>query len=808
MKQIFNYIKPFLFATFCFLLTIILIKTIEAFTISAEIDFGIYMRSIATNIIVSGITCICILPIFIGINFLSKKGALLTTSILLSFVILAEISLAVYTAHNGTLLGAELLVRPAEESLMAVKGAFGIIVPIISVIAIITGFTTIVMLLSRLNMKVGIHISALVVILLSIPCIFFSKYLLTENSTENNYISNKIYFLANDCISYINAKNESEYNANVEYNKEYIDTYINDNPEFSIPDTLYPMERIDKTPDVLSEYFNTSDVKPNIVLIIVESLGHEFMDPCVAPFVDSLAQTGLYWPNCLSTTTRSFGAVPAITGSVTGPKGFQFGTMPQHNSIISTLSNNGYQTNVFYGGDLSFDCVYEYLNSQHIDYVAPFWNEYSNSKDKSNGNWWGYYDKTLFDKSLEIIKSHGNKPKFNLFITLTNHEDLKLKDKNEEQKIINATEEIIKTLNSSGQEFANKHKGRCACVLYSDNCIKNFFYKYKETDDFKNTIFIITGDHASGIVTDNRLSFHHVPLIIWSPLLNTHRKFPSIVTHNDIAPSICKLLQNKYGITLPSTTHSIGKGLNTSDQMEKKSIMPIINYAHVFTDMVYNKYYYESKSKWMPQTIYEIDDNLNMTIVNDSIKQKQLEYIYDSYKYVINYTYSNNKLTKNPIYSQRNAEIIDIIRHNGDLICETPAEMPSKAGRASFPLIQDYEIDTHSKNFGRVCITLDMDIFVNDSLWIDQYMDLIFTCDNSNPVKYEDKIVKFINEDVIHKDSTYHLNLSKEFILDKDYKNKISVNVSSVKYDDAWVPNSKLTIKNTSIKIEGVLNEN
>lgn len=802
MKRIFNFIKPYLFAVFCFIISIVLIKTIEAFATS--INFEIYIRSIATNLIASGIICICILPIFLIINFFSEKGALLTTSILLSIVILSEISLAVYTAHNGTLLGAELLVRPASESLMAVKGAFGIFVPIISVIAIIAGFTTIVMLLSKLNIKVGIHISALAVILLSIPCIFFSRYLLTENSSENNYISNKTFFLANDCISYIYAENELEYNANVEYNKEYIDTYINDNPEFNIPDTLYPMERIDNTPDVLSEYFNASDEKPNIVLIIVESLGHEFMEPCFAPFIDSLAQTGLYWPNCLSTTIRSFGAVPAITGSVTGPKGFQFGTMPQHNSIISTLSSNGYQTNVFYGGDLSFDCVYEYLNSQHIDYVAPFWNEYSNSEVKNNGNWWGYYDKTLFDKSLEIIKTQETNPKFNLFITLTNHEDLKLKDKNEEQKIINATGEIIQTLNSSGQEFANKNKGRCACVLYSDKCIKDFFNNYKETDDFKNTIFIITGDHSSGIINKNLLSLHHVPLIIWSPLLNNHKIFPSIVTHNDIAPSICKLLQTKYGISIPQTTHSIGKGLNTSNKMEKKSVMPIINYAHVFNDMVYNEYYFQSQTQWNWQTIYEIDDNLNMTVVNDSTKQKQLEHIYDSYKYVINYTYSNDKLTSHPIYRHENAEIIDIIRHNGDLICETPAEKPSKVGRASFPILQDYEIDTRSQNFGRICITLDMDIFVNDSLWIDQYMDLIFACENSNPVKYEDKIVKFINKDAIRKDSTYHLNLSKEFILDKDSNNKISVNVSSVKYDDAWVPKSKLTLKKIAVEIKGI----
>ena len=799
MKRIFDFIKPYLFVAFCLIVSVLLTKTIEAFATDIDISFGTYMRSLAVNLITSGIVCICIFPIYLAISFISKKGALLTACILLSIVLLSEISLTIYTAHNGTLLGAELLVRPVAESLMAIKGAFGIFVPIISIIAIVAGFTTIVILLSKLKIHKAIYISALAIILLSIPCIFFTEKLQTSDYSRNNYICSKPYFFVCDCISYINKNAEIEsLSSEIEYNKEYIDMFLADNSEYQILDTLYPLERIDDTPDNLSKYFNETSDKPNIVIIVVESLGHEFMEPCFAPFIDSLAQTGLYWPNCLSTTTRSFGAVPAITASVTGPKGFQFGTIPQHNSLISILNSNDYQTNTFYGGDLNFDCIYEFLNSQQIGYAAPFWSEYSNSKDKSNGNWWGYYDKTLFDKSLEIIKSQKKSPKFNLFITLTNHEDLALKDPKEEQEIFNATEDLINKLKPSDKEKFIRKKSRCASVLYSDVCIKNFFNKYKETDDFKNTIFIITGDHSSAIWTKNQLSFHHVPLVIWSPMINVHKTFPSIVTHNDIAPSIYKLLKNKFGLTLPRTTHCIGKGLNTSDQMEKKSVMPILSYTHVFADMVYNEYYFESGK----QTIYKIDDDLNLSIVNDTTEQKRLEQIYKSYKYVINYCYLNNKITNNPIYKEEKAKTSDIIKLNDDIICETPMEMPSIVGRACFPILQDYEIGVRNGNYDKVSVTLDMDVLVHEKLWIDKYMDLIFICDNSNPIKYEDKIVKFINEDAIQKDSTYHLNITKEFVIEKEQCNKISINVSSVKYDDQWAPESKLTLKNISIKIK------
>ena len=89
MKRIFNFIKPFLFVAFCFIIAVILTKTIEVFAIGIEMDLGIYARSIATNLIASCLICLCILPIYLIINFISKKGALLTTSILLSIILLA-----------------------------------------------------------------------------------------------------------------------------------------------------------------------------------------------------------------------------------------------------------------------------------------------------------------------------------------------------------------------------------------------------------------------------------------------------------------------------------------------------------------------------------------------------------------------------------------------------------------------------------------------------------------------------------------------------------------------------------------------
>ena len=181
--------------------------------------------------------------------------------------------------------------------------------------------------------------------------------------------------------------------------------------------------------DNLSQYFNDSDTKPNVVMIIVESLGNEWMGTNnsispLMPFLDSLSKKSLYWKNCMSTTLRSFGAVPAITGSVPcGIRGYQFGNMPETNTLLGILKSNGYETNAFYSGEFYFDCVAEYLISQKIDYMSNFYAEYKNDNDKTKGNYWGFHDEFLFDKSIEILNDKKS-PMFNLFITISTHDDI------------------------------------------------------------------------------------------------------------------------------------------------------------------------------------------------------------------------------------------------------------------------------------------------------------------------------------------------------------------------------------------------
>ncbi|MBR3947199.1 MAG: LTA synthase family protein [Bacteroidales bacterium] len=798
MKRIFNYIKPYLFVAFCFLLAVILTKTIEAFAISTEIDFGTYMRSIATNLIASSITCICILPIFIAVNFLSKKGALLTTSILLSVVILAEISLAVYTAHNGTLLGSELLVRPASESFMAVKGAFGIFVPIISVIAIVAGFTTIVMLLSKLKVPTGIHIAALALILLSIPCSFFVPKLMLDDEAANNYISSRTYFLISDCI-------ESTKSDSADYDTDAINAFLADNKDYLVLDPAYPFERIDKTPDNLSVYFNNFKGKPNIVILIVESLGYEFMNPHIVPFIDSIAKQGLYWKNCLSVSNRSFGAIPAITCSSTGPNGFQFGKMPDHNSLIKMLKSNGYQTNAFYAGYWTFDCIYEYLNAQGIDYMSPLWQEYKKIADKEEiGTEWGYYDNIMFDKTIEYLKQSRNIPKLNLIVTLSSHDKFSNKDKTQ-KKYIEKFDSIISEYGDDFCEAASKNKDFCATMLYVDESIKDFMTKYKELDGYENTIFVITGDHSSAITIKSKVDKHHVPLIIWSPMLNSNKEFSNIVTHNDIAPSLTTLLKNKYDINAPSTTHYIGNGLITDKKNSHTQKLLIATRDKSSKQMVYGDYFIDI-DQYESTRIYKIDDQLNLTIVadNDLLKEKLTEKLYN-YRDIVKYTYTNNRITKKQWSATFNIDTLECKTLDEELTLKHPENKPSEVGREICKIFPPFTLDANMK-YKNIRISLDATIILsNDRIDAGESFSLEFTCYNSkNPILCSENVLMAINDDNIKENTPYKISLSKDFQYDKDVVNFYILSIATTNDDIWWNPNYQIKITDATYLIEGL----
>jgi len=86
-------------------------------------------------------------------------------------------------------------------------------------------------------------------------------------------------------------------------------------------DVEYPLIKAQKIENVLGEYFELKEKKPNIVFLMVEGLGRDFVGEGAeyggfTPFLDDLTTKSLYWENCLSNTGRTFGVLPSLVVSI------------------------------------------------------------------------------------------------------------------------------------------------------------------------------------------------------------------------------------------------------------------------------------------------------------------------------------------------------------------------------------------------------------------------------------------------------------------------------------------------------------
>ncbi|MBR4155877.1 MAG: sulfatase-like hydrolase/transferase [Bacteroidales bacterium] len=782
--------KSFSLTTICFVIIMLISRIFDNNTIDTLLKSEIHC------FVTSCFIGFAVFVVYLLLSKVFRKHAVKIVSVLYGIIIMSELGLSIYTHETGSLMGKELFLRPFSEIMQTVLANTNIFSLIAIVIFVVGGFSLLTYFLDK-KIKVNLSILTFSLMLMSIPSSLFIDNIIDKIDINNrNKEMSKFWFMAQSCLKF-----DTNANDNINFDMTLIDEFLAENPDYIIPDKQYPLERLDKTPDVLGKYFRDINEKPDVVILVVESFGSEMIgENGFAPFLDSLSKKSLYWKKCLSTTIRSYGAVPSITSSAIGPKGFQFGIIPKHNSLFDIFKANGYKTSSFYGGDYSFDCIHEYLLAQDIDYLSDYYQEFSANKNNNLGNWWGYYDHIMFDKSFEQINAN-DMPMFNLYITITNHEALNINDEEKHKNYNTRAEEIISKMKPEIMPLYEINKKRFCSMLYTDDCIRDFINDYKKCSKYDNTIFIITGDHSSGLIINNKLSYHTVPLIIWSPMLEESCTFNSLVTHNDIAPSINALMREKYHLETPKYVHWASDGLDTSSHMNFSKKMVHVNYSREMREIVYDNYMYWEANKWESELVNKIDENLRMEIIyNDSLKNmlnKKLEL----YKYIYRYTYHNDKLTKNPI-TNNEYTVFKELKKRSKIVCTTPDKKPSEVGSMTFSLFDDNIIDVFTD---KIKVTLDANIYINDSLWQDEYMDIVFSCkdvESGETTNYIDKVSKFIKSDVIKDDEWYGLSMSKEFVVKNDKDYNISIFLASVRYDDQWVGGSTLTVGDRYAKIE------
>jgi len=418
-------------------------------------------------------------------------------------------------------------------------------------------------------------------------------------------------------------------------------------------DNEYPLLSITNYEDVLSSYFHPADDNPNIVIIIVEGLGEHFMGKYkgieLMPFLNSLANKSLYWKNFVSPSERSFGALPSVLASTPyGEKGFVFLNQDTTSlSLMNLLSSHGYYSTFFYGQPDWFHNAGAYLrknNTNRVEHAYTYPDKYK--KIMVGDYFWGYNDQDLVSYALEVIESLPQTSRLDIIYTGSMHSPFIIS----EPEIYAKKFQNLITANVSDANdiaFFNQYEKYFITTLFADDALKNLFSGYEKSQNYKNTIFIITGDHGmSEIPQEHIFTQYHVPLLIYSPRLKSAETFLSVNSQLDIVPSILAFLQTQHKIPMPKTNAFIGKSLDTCKSF--RSLQPIImmNGERQIEPILYDRYLIINNK------LYELDENLSpLSITNENLKNYILS-LRQNFNALNNYTYLNNRLVPAEVYYQ------------------------------------------------------------------------------------------------------------------------------------------------------------
>jgi phosphoglycerol transferase MdoB-like AlkP superfamily enzyme len=271
--------------------------------------------------------------------------------------------------------------------------------------------------------------------------------------------------------------------------------------------------------------------KPNIVIIIVESLSKSYLKyfggDVETPFLDSLMKNGMVFTNAFANAKESVNGVPAILASVPSmmknPYVFSRYSSNKVNSLASILKIDGYSSAFFHGGMTGTMGFSSFCSSTGFDkYYGK--EDYPEPKDFDGS--WGIWDHKFFPFMASKL-STMSPPFVAAVLTMNPHSPFKLPAEEKDK-------------------FATKGHPVKALLKYEDAALLTFFDSINKKDWYQNTIFVITGDHTGpNIKKGSKMDDFRIPIIFYSPKGEFKGVSDSVAAQIDIMPTLLNYVNTK-----------------------------------------------------------------------------------------------------------------------------------------------------------------------------------------------------------------------------------------------------------------------
>jgi len=271
----------------------------------------------------------------------------------------------------------------------------------------------------------------------------------------------------------------------------------------------------------------------NVVIIILESFSKEFFGAYnekadggnyrgYTPFLDSLMGRSHAFQYSFANGRKSIDAMPSVICSIPAievPFVLSHYSGNQVTSLAALLKEKGYYTAFFHGapnGSMGFQA---FANTCGFDdYFGK--DEYGNDGDYDGI--WGIWDHKFLEFYADRMATF-KEPFYTNFFSVSSHHPY------------NLPAEFRNTF-SGGEMTIYK------CIEYTDYALRKFFEKAQTMPWYKNTLFVITADHASAQIRlkeyNTAWGYFSVPLFFFEPGNPPLPMEPEIIQQIDIMPTV------------------------------------------------------------------------------------------------------------------------------------------------------------------------------------------------------------------------------------------------------------------------------
>ena len=335
----------------------------------------------------------------------------------------------------------------------------------------------------------------------------------------------------------------------------------------------------------------------NVVVIFMESFAwnkSSFTNPDLdpTPFAKELADKSILFTNFFTPTSATARAVFAtLTGipDVSNIKTSSRNPLIVDQQLVANALTD-YEKYYFIGGSSSWGNIRGVIE-HNLDHVHMY--EEGKFQNESRNDVWGISDLDLFreaNRILEADQQQNGKPFFAIIQTAGYHRPYTIPDDNagfvKDTKI---TDEQARKRSFVGVDEYNS-------LRLSDHFLREFFRLAEQSQYYKNTLFVIFGDHGlaapesenmpRGYVELNLIN-HQVPLILAGPVVKKPQVIEKTASQVDVMPTIMGFLGRGY------STRAIGRDMLNPAQVPGAFIYAWAQTPHPI-GFVQGDYYYQT----------------------------------------------------------------------------------------------------------------------------------------------------------------------------------------------------------------------